>query len=60
MRDIAIGIVILVVCFLVGDFLYSEKNYCDVGDQGYVGVEAKCGIIKKNFDIDINLFGRYW
>ncbi len=61
MKNIFIGILIVIVVFLIIDFIYTEKNTCIVaGNTGWVQREAKCGIIKNQFDIDINLFGRYW
>lgn len=60
MRDIFIGLLICLACFLVADFIYTEKNTCTVGVSGYTDKEYKCGLIKKQFDINIDLFGRYW
>ncbi len=60
MKDIAVGLVIIFVCFLIGDFIYTEKNTCP--KQAVIGEAQayKCGLIKKQFDINIDLFGRYW
>lgn len=60
MKDILIGLVIILVCFLVGDFIYTEKNVCTKSLAIGNGQEYKCGFIKKQFDINIDLFGRYW
>jgi len=59
MKDIAVGIVIILVCFLIIDFLYTEKNTCDVGKVGY-NESAKCGFVKEQFNVDIKILGRYW
>ena len=58
MKDIFIGIIIIFVVFVIIDFIYTEKNTCVVNESGLV--EAKCGFIKEQFDIDITLFNRYW
>ncbi len=55
MKDIAIGLVIIIVCFLVIDFIYTEKNVCNKET-----IEYKCGVLKKQFNINIDIFGRYW
>lgn len=60
MRDILIGIIIILVVFLVGDFIYTEKNTCERSEPGHIKEIAKCGVIKKEFDINIFLFDRYW
>lgn len=61
MKDILIGLVIILVAFLVIDFIYTEKNTCLIRENNsYTITEVKCGIIKKQLDLDINLFGRYW
>lgn len=60
MKDIVIGLIICLVCFLVVDFIYTEKNTCMVGQNGYYTKEYKCGLIKKQFDINIDIFDRYW
>ncbi len=60
MRDILVGLLILVVCFLIGDFIYTEKNTCQVNNNGFAVKERKCGLIKKQFDINIDIFGRLW
>lgn len=59
MKDILIGMIIIIVAFLIIDFIYTEKNTCVISD-GFGKTEEKCGIIKKQFNIDINLFDRYW
>lgn len=56
MRDIIIGLLIILGIFLLVDFLYSNNNVCKVEYDKTV----KCGILKKELDIDINLFDRYW
>ena len=56
MRDVLIGIVIIFAVFLVGDFIYSNNHVCNVG----YGETKKCGILKNQLDIDIELFDRYW
>ena len=61
MKDIGIGLIIIVVVFLIVDFIYTEKNTCVITPgNGYNNIEEKCGILKKQLDIDINVFGRYW
>lgn len=61
MRDIFIGLCIIAVAFLVIDFIYTEKNSCVVQTCSTCPkTEAKCGIIKKQFDINIDIFDRYW
>ena len=61
MKAIFIGLIIIFVVFLVIDFIYTEKNICVIEENsGYTKTEVKCGIIKNQFDIDINLFDRYW
>ena len=59
MKDILIGIVIIIVAFLVIDFIYTEKNTSLI-EENHITTEEKCGVIKKQLNIDINLFGRYW
>lgn len=59
MKDIFIGLVIIVVAFLIIDFIYTEKNTCLIEENNSYS-EMKCGIIKKQLDIDINIFNRYW
>ena len=59
MRDILIGLVIIVVAFIIIDFLYTEKNTCTI-EENHITTEAKCGVIKEQLNIDINLFDRYW
>ncbi len=60
MKDILIGIIIIIVIFLIGDFIYAEKNICIRGETGHIGEKTKCGLIKKQFDLNIYLFDRYW
>lgn len=60
MKDIFIGLLIALVVFLITDFLYTEKNTCIITQDNYVKTEEKCGIIKKQLNKDIYLFGRYW
>lgn len=60
MKDILIGLIIIVAIFLIGDFIYAEKNICIRGEAGHVGEKTKCGLIKKEFDINIHIFNRYW
>lgn len=60
MKDIIIGIVIILVVFLIGDFLYAEKNTCIRNEPGHVNEITKCGLVKKELDINIYLFERYW
>lgn len=60
MKDILIGIIIVIVVFLIGDFIYAEKNTCIRHETEHIGEIAKCGLIKKEFDISIYLFDRYW
>ena len=59
MKDIFIGLAIIVVVFVIIDFLYTEKNTCLI-EEKHIKTEEKCGIIKKQLDININLFDRYW
>ncbi len=61
MKDIFIGLVIIFVAFILIDFIYTEKNSCIIETcSSCTKEEVKCGIIKKQFSFDINLFGRYW
>ncbi len=61
MKDIFIGLLIIIVVFLIVDFIYTEKNTCVTSScTGCALEEEKCGIIKKELEIDIYLFGRYW
>ena len=61
MKDILIGLIIILVAFLIIDMIYTEKNTCLITENnGYTITEVKCGIIKDQLNIDINLFGRYW
>lgn len=60
MKDILIGLVIIFACFLIGDFIYTEKNTCTKKASIGESQEYKCGFIKKQFDINIDLFDRYW
>ncbi len=59
MKDIFKGLLIIFICFIIVDFLYTEKNTCsvenDFGTENY-----KCGILKKQSGIEIYLFNRYW
>ena len=56
MKDILIGLIISICCFIVVDFIYTENHTC-----GYGLTEIKkCGIIKDKMDIDIKVLGRYW
>ena len=59
MKDILIGIVIVLVAFFIIDFIYTEKNTCVIS-SGYQNKEEKCGVLKKELNIDIYLFDRYW
>ncbi len=59
MKDILIGIIIVIVAFFIIDFIYTEKNTCLI-DENNSYSEVKCGIIKKELNVDIDLFGRYW
>ncbi len=59
MKSIFVGLVIIFGVFLVADFIYTTDNYCEV-NTGIEVKNANCGLIKEQFDIDINLFGRYW
>ena len=56
MRDILVGILIILGVFLLVDLLYSNNHVCKVE----FGQTAKCGIIKNELDVDIKLFNRYW
>lgn len=60
MKDILIGFIIILACFLVADFIYSEKNICTKTFVGGGTEEYKCGLIKKQFNIDIDFLDRYW
>ena len=59
MKNIFIGCLIIIGIFLVIDFVYTTKNTCTVNTGTRID-NVSCGLIKKEFDIDINLFGRYW
>ncbi len=59
MKDIVIGLIIAIVVFIIGDFIYTEKNECIINNNGKSEVE-KCGFLKKQLDINIDLFDRYW
>lgn len=60
MKDILIGFIIIIACFLVADFIYSEKNTCSKTLVSGTTTEYKCGLIKKQFNIDIDFLDRYW
>ncbi len=60
MKDIIIGIVILLLGFILIDFFYTEKNTCDISTNGYANKPVKCGLLKKQFDLNIELLDRYW
>ena len=60
MKDILIGIIIIFVVFLIGDFIYAEKNTCIRNEKEHIGEFCKCGLIKNQFDINIYIFDRYW
>lgn len=60
MKDILVGLIIILAIFLIGDFIYAEKNVCVRGENGHIGETTKCGLIKKQFDINIHIFDRYW
>lgn len=61
MKDVFVGILIIIIAFLIVDFIYTEKNTCVIQEcSGCPITEEKCGIIKKQLNIDINLFNRYW
>lgn len=57
MKDIVIGVIILVCVFLVVDFIYTEKNVCTISTDNQ---EYKCGILKTQLDTELYLFDRYW
>ncbi len=59
MKDIFIGFAIIIIMALVIDFIYTEKNTCMVSDPAGTH-EYKCGILKKQMNIDIKLLDRYW
>ena len=60
MKDVLIGFLIIVGVFLIGDFIYSEKNYCEFTTTMKTKEEMKCGLLKKQFDLDIHFFNRLW
>ncbi len=59
MRDVLIGVLILLISFLVADFIYTEKNTCSITDE-YGVKNEKCGILYKELDLNIYFFERYW
>lgn len=59
MRDILIGVAIIFCCFLIGDYIYTEKNTCVVADA-FSTQECKCGILFKNFELKVYYLERYW
>jgi len=59
MKEILIGILIVLCCFIVIDFIYTEKNECIIEKAGYSEAK-KCGILKEKADINLEIFGRYW
>jgi len=60
MKDILIGLVIVLVVFLIGDFIYTEKNTCIRNESGHINEITKCGFLKKELDVNIHIFNRYW
>lgn len=60
MRGILIGLIIIIIVFLIGDFIYAKKNTCLRGEPNHMGEVTKCGLIKKQFDINIHILDRYW
>ena len=60
MKDVLIGLVIIIVVALVADFIYTEQNTCVINNKVEVNASYKCGFLKKQMDIDIKLFDRYW
>ncbi len=59
MRDILIGLVIILGAFLIIDFISTEKNTCIV-TKNNANQEYKCGILYREMDIKIDLFDRVW
>ena len=59
MKNVLIGCIIILGIFIVIDYIYTTKNSCTVNTGSSIE-NVGCGIIKNSFDIDINLFGRYW
>lgn len=60
MKDILVGIVIILGVFLIGDLIYSEQNTCVRSEIEHLGEFCKCGLLKNQFDISIYIFDRYW
>lgn len=61
MKDVFIGIIIIIVIVIVGDFIYTERSTCTIQScAGCPYEEVKCGLLKKQLNVDIELFGRYW
>ena len=42
MKDILIGVIIIFVVFLIGDFIYAEKNTCIRNEKEHIGEFCKC------------------
>ena len=59
MRDILIGILILIISFVVVYFIYTEKNTFTITDQ-YGSNNYKCGIVYKELNFNVYVFERYW
>ena len=59
MKDIIIGIILIIVIFIGIDFFYSNKHIC-TKTTPFAVENIKCGIIKNELDIEIELFDRYW
>lgn len=61
MKDVVIGIIIVIVIAIIGDFIYTERSTCIIQEcGGCPREEVKCGILKKQLNVDLELFGRYW
>ncbi len=59
MKDVLIGVVIVLVICIGVDFIYSEKNSCLV-TESFTTENVKCGFLKKQMNIDIKFLDRYW
>ncbi len=59
MRDILIGLGIIVGAFIIIDFISTEKNVCVINNN-VENYEYKCGILYKEMNIKIDLFDRFW
>ncbi len=60
MKSALIGVIIIFGISIIGDFIYTEKNYCNLNTNMGVTEQCKCGFLKKQFNIEIYFFDRLW